>query len=829
MDRKQKRLERRQQRAAAKAASNTVPSEQDEDANYAGTNISHSGASATAQQSTSDVKFAKLLSQNEDVLLNFVANINKLYQEKLGRPAPFMTFVICGMQSAGKSTIMERFMQAPLNIIQEGTGTRCPLDTTCIHDGSLNEPKCELSGKELDPAMSGTSLTTDEVFRAITAHNKMLADKDEFSTQSLRLIYRAKNVQNMRFVDTPGIISNKGTGQDNREDIKRILRDTMKKPNAKLCVLVEPKEFSTNPIIDFCDETFGGRPKWTNNSIVLMTKFDKQLEDARSGSKANKFFKEFHDNNLYPHLIITPTLPKEDLPADKLLIERRKLLQDAHGNEMERFEDWRLGHERFRETCPEDELLHPEIQNKIGFSVAKDKMREMMLTDTAQRLPEVLKSLRNELSDCHNDLEYLIGKKKLMDPREVKIIVGQVLHEVAKRVNSYLDGDLETASKFPDVLRDLEEELEEEEESEWCLRRLGTCATLDDEEEWRTLIDSLLDQRKIPSYVYPEKKFLGGKQFQRAGHLMKVVMAEAMPDPSHLKEYVPSGAGYLQGGLQRENWERATLAIVKMSSKKISHPGINFFIKHVGSIFRRLFLVGIHDLKQGSADVSIKFKLLPDGIESHLVTKFDNMVWNLMENAANKTHVSLEPMYSTLDPSLPTFHPIEDDVSQKDKYMMNINGQYERLPTKKEIRDEGFMNMVKSRIESLLSVDGGKAKDLLRSEGKKKATEKKSFLPEERTAMINNAETDAIILSAFRYTMALHDQIMIYLNFQINHYLYEEYKEKISTFSRDVLDEDWSAMIPVDGTLDDEIKKLEDNIADLQASLQDVQRLQAQF
>jgi len=77
-------------------------------------------------------------------------------------------------------------------------------------------------------------------------------------------------------------------GKDNREDIKSILRDTMKKPNSKLCVLVEPKEFSTNAIINFCDETFGGKGKWVDNAIVLMTKFDKQLEDSRSGSKANK-------------------------------------------------------------------------------------------------------------------------------------------------------------------------------------------------------------------------------------------------------------------------------------------------------------------------------------------------------------------------------------------------------------------------------------------------------------------------------------------------------------------------------------------------------------
>ncbi len=515
MDRKQNRQERRQKRAKSIAVTTN-----NEDGN-----VNDFASSNCSAQSASEVKFAKLLSQNEDALLNFVANINKLYQEKLGRPAPFMTFVICGMQSAGKSTIMERFMQSPLNIIQEGTGTRCPLDTTCIHDGSLDEPKCELSGEELDPAMSGDSLTTDQVFRAIIQHNKMLADDDGFSTHPLRLVYRAKNVQNMRFVDTPGIISNKGTGQDNREDIKRILRDTMKKPNSKLCILVEPKEFSTNPIIDFCDETFGGRPKWTQNSIVLMTKFDKQLEDARSGSKANKFFKEFHDNELFPYLIITPTLPKEDLPPDQLLVERRKLLLNAHASEMERFEDWRLGHDRFRETCPDDDILHPDIQNKIGFSVAKDKMREIMLMDTALRLPEVLRSLRSELSDCQNEFEQLNDKKKLMDPREVKLMVGDVLHEVGKRVHAYLDGDLETAFKYPHTLRDLDEELEEEEESEWYSRKLGTSATLDEEEEWRELIASLLKDDKIPAYVNPDKKFLGGKQFQRAVQLMKVVMA----------------------------------------------------------------------------------------------------------------------------------------------------------------------------------------------------------------------------------------------------------------------------------------------------------------
>jgi hypothetical protein len=51
----------------------------------------------------------------------------------------------------------------------------------------------------------------------------------------------------------------------------------MKKSNSKLCVLVEPKEFSGNTIINFCDETFGERGKWVDNVT-------KHLEKEESGS-----------------------------------------------------------------------------------------------------------------------------------------------------------------------------------------------------------------------------------------------------------------------------------------------------------------------------------------------------------------------------------------------------------------------------------------------------------------------------------------------------------------------------------------------------------------
>lgn len=403
-------------------------------------------------------------------------------------------------------------------MFSKGTGTRCPLDTTCVHDENLTEPRCELSGDELELDGNGEGMSVDAVFRAITNHNKRLAGEDRFSTQPLILVFRANNVQNMRFVDTPGIISNKGQGKDNRQDIQNILQSAMKKENTKLCVLLEPKEFSTNPIIDFCDETFGGERQWTDNAIFLMTKFDKQLDDSRTGSKANKFFNEFRENNIAPHLIITPTLPKEDLPLEELFREREDLLGKATDKEKQSFEKWLSGHERFLQCNPDDELLHDSILNRIGFETAKTVMRQIMLEDTANRLPEVLSSIRKELGSCQNELKILYERERFNDEREVKLVVGQALQKTEQRILAYLDGDLETAMKFPNLLQTLDDELNLEEESDWCYRDLNHHSC--NEEEWRNRMSSLDYEAEMQADI----GFLGGKQVQRAITTFQFVM-----------------------------------------------------------------------------------------------------------------------------------------------------------------------------------------------------------------------------------------------------------------------------------------------------------------
>ena len=286
---------------------------------------------------------------------------------------------------------------------------------------------------------------------------------------------------------------------------------------------------------------------------------------------------------------------------------------------------------------------------------------------------------------------------------------------------------------------------------------------------------------------------------------------ESFPNVSEMKDYVASGAGYLQGGLQRENWERATLSIVKTTSKTAMHPGINFFIKHAGAIFRNLFQVALKDISN-LPETKHLFDICPS-MESFVTNKFDDMVWALMENAAATTHLAIEPYYSCLDPNLPNFRPPEQDSDNEDEEEVDLNVS------------------LMSRLWSMArkKLDDAATKELLRQRGKERASEKRKFLAEKRASMINDEETDEIIKSAFQYLLSLHEFIETILNFQTNYCLYNAFKAELESFSRVVSDSDWTEMLPNDDSLDAMIDELDDKIDGLKGSLDSVNKMQMKF
>lgn len=166
---------------------------------------------------------------------------------------------------------------------------------------------------------------------------------------------------------------------------------------------------------------------------------------------------------------------------------------------------------------------------------------------------------------------------------------------------------------------------------------------------------------------------------------------------------------------------------------KISSVRLLLFFYFLSRLSNVLVISALMDIKMRSVDTSRIIEICP-GLESCLAAKFDDMLWILMQNAAEKTHVAMEPWYSCLDPNLPGYEPQKED---HDECKEGAGWKSWALPS--------FL---------WNSIDE-KKKVMLRQRGKDKAEQKKEFLPDHRTSMITDEESEKIILSAFHYVVAL--------------------------------------------------------------------------
>jgi hypothetical protein len=450
-------------------------------------------------------------------------------------------------------------------------------------------------------------------------------------------------------------------------------------------------------------------------------------------------------------------------------------LNSADGYEKEQFDGWLATHEKYRQGNNYEEVLYEDIAKRIGFSKAEATMRQVMLEDTLKRLPEVLASLNKDLEEKEAEYKRLKHQVDLNDPNKVKTIVNRMIYAVQERLQSYLDGNLEVTMKFRDKLQTLDDEIIEEEDSDWAYKELNHHSAKED--DWR---QTIAEMEKYPDYIQPDNTFLGGKQYQRAIWFFRAVMIESIPDPYELQSLVPTATGYLGGGLQKENRENAMVKITQACLRDMSLPGVNYLVKHIGSVFRRLFQIALDDVRQGEK-YSSEYQLVPESIDRFLRDSFDNLLWSLMVGCSNCAHLFLEPMYSTVDPTLPTFERKNHSEGERQLFEKGDDGQYRPVSDTNEVEESG--GGVLSWVNSLRNMGGTakEAKQQLRSNSEQRARRKLAFLPDERESMITKEETEIILHRSFDYMVGLVEFNLILLKFQLNHHLYMKFKEVIKS------------------------------------------------
>ena len=93
--------------------------------------------------------------------------------------------------------------------------------------------------------------------------------------------------------------------------------------------------------------------------------------------------------------------------------------------------------------------------------------------------------------------------------------------------------------------------------------------------------------------------------------------------------------------------------------------------------------------------------------------------------------------------------------------------------------------------------------------------------------MITDDEADKILMKSFQYIVTLLEFNLVNLRFQMNHHLVIGFKETLRGPFVDeiVLNTDWTELIERDYALDDQMKDVEDQIAGVKASLEEVKGL----
>lgn len=92
--------------------------------------------------------------------------------------------------------------------------------------------------------------------------------------------------------------------------------------------------------------------------------------------------------------------------------------------------------------------------------------------------------------------------------------------------------------------------------------------------------------------------------------------------------------------------------------------------------------------------------------------------------------------------------------------------------------------------------------------------------------MVTSDEVNEIIQLSFQYIIAHMDHMLVDFTFQLNHWLYEAFKEKVGdTFMIAIAGADWSKLCRTDETAARRFEEVEGKIKALQHSLRAVNSL----
>ena len=158
-------------------------------------------------------------------------------------------------------------------------------------------------------------------------------------------------------------------------------------------------------------------------------------------------------------------------------------------------------------------------------------------------------------------------------------------------------------------------------------------------------------------------------------------------------------------------------------------------------------------------------------------------------------------------------------------------GDQEYVPVDEDCKqqyEQSWTTSIKEKMMALLnSTSNNSAKAFLQDENRRRATAKRSFLPDERASMITDEEKDLILQRSFEYIVGLMEFNLFVFRFQLNYHLFQGFKNSIKEdLMTKINDANWNELVRPDPTINERLSTLEVQRRGLQESLDDVLRMQ---
>lgn len=211
-----------------------------------------------AKKEEEEVDFSKYFTKLDPETYAVFQTFNELRTTaiKYNMPLALPEIVVVGMQSVGKSSLIEAFAALRLNNCGYGTKTRRPMVLEMLQNDKYKKmPHCQF-GHLSHP----TSI--EDVADIVIDMNEQVGQG--FSTIPIQLKIEHANMPNLVIVDTPGF-------QPENKELRDLIRDQMLPPNRFIVCLESSKTawegFTFTSLVNEVD------PTWSR-TIVVVTKFN---------------------------------------------------------------------------------------------------------------------------------------------------------------------------------------------------------------------------------------------------------------------------------------------------------------------------------------------------------------------------------------------------------------------------------------------------------------------------------------------------------------------------------------------------------------------------